>query len=82
MQKSKSAPNTLDSLKDFVREIEHKSREGASIAEWHHNGGSEFKGVVYDWVREKGWRDSHTGGYGPNSNAFCERRVGDAAPDY
>jgi hypothetical protein len=76
LQKSKSAPNTLDSLKDFVREIEHKSREGASIAEWHHDDGSEFKGVVYDWVREKGWRDSHTGGYRPNSNAFCERRVG------
>ena len=29
-----------------------------------------------DYAREKGWRDTHTGGYTPNGNSLAERRIG------
>ena len=76
LQQSKSAPNTLESLKEFVREVESLAREGATIKEWHHDNGTEFEGEVYDWVRSRGYRDTNTGGYRPNSNSFSERRIG------
>jgi hypothetical protein len=76
LQESKSAADTLDSLKDFTREVKHLARADTKITEWHHDNGTEFKGVLYDWVREQGWDDTHTGGYRPNSNSFSERRIG------
>ena len=29
-----------------------------------------------DYARDKGWVDSHTGGYNPNGNSVAERRIG------
>ena len=77
LQSSRSAVDTLVSLKEFVRQL--YVRAGAavkSVLSWHHDDDKSFRGPVEQYVQSQGWADTHTGGYRPNANSLVERRVG------
>ena len=76
LQASRSASESLESLKEFERELKSLGLEGSRVVSYHHDDDTSFKGSFYEYVRESGWVDTHTGGYRPNSNSMCERRVG------
>jgi hypothetical protein len=44
--------------------------------EFHHDDDKSFRSHVGEYSRERGWIDTHTGGYNPNSNSIAERRIG------
>ena len=46
------------------------------IVQFHHDDDTGFRGVVSEYATERGWRDTHTGGYNPNANSLAERRIG------
>ena len=77
LQTSRSTPSTLVSLKQCESELIHASGGSADrIVEFHHDDDTGFRGVVSEYATERGWRDTHTGGYNPNANSLAERRIG------
>ena len=77
LQKDRSAQSTLVSIQDLEVEFKHDSNGRAGdIAHIHHDDDKSFRGIVEKYIRSRGWRDTHTGGYNPNSNAKAEVRIG------
>ena len=57
--------------------LEQESQGRAEpIRHLHHDDDKAFRGAVEKHVRGRGWLDTHTGGYNPNSNAHAEVRIG------
>ena len=46
------------------------------LKEIHHDDDKSFRGEVEAYATERGWANTHTGGYNPNANSKCERRIG------
>ena len=64
LQQSKSARATLVSVQDL--EVELRADSGGTvdrIARFHHHDDKAFRGEVEEYVRQKGWRDTHPGEY-------------------
>ena len=79
LQQSRSAADTLESLKDFESDLKSCAADpSVGIAEFHHDDDTckSFKSHVGDYARDKSWVDTHTGGYNPNGNSIAERRIG------
>ena len=77
LQNSRSATDTLVSLKEFVRQLFVTAGTAVqSVFSWHHDDDKSFRGPVEEYVQSQGWADTHTGGYRPNANSLVERRVG------
>ena len=66
----------MESLKEFERDIKAQSKRQGRVVAHHHDDDKAFRGVVEAYAREQGWKDTHTGGHKPSSNAVCERRIG------
>ena len=77
LQQDRSAQSTLVSIQDLEVEftVDSNGRAG-SIGHIHHDDDKSFRGVVERYIRSRGWRDTHTGGYNPNANAKAEVRIG------
>ena len=73
---AKGAGGVLESLKEFERDIKAQSKREGRVVAHHHDDDKAFRGVVEVYAREQGWKDTHTGGHRPSSNAVCERRIG------
>ena len=77
LQNSRSATDTLVSLKEFVRQLSVTAGIAVqSVFSWHHDDDKSFRGPVEMYVQSQGWTNTHTGGYRPNANSLVERRVG------
>ena len=80
LQTSRSASETLMSLKqcesELIQAAAGTSAHSDRIVEFHHDDDTGFRGVVSEYATERGWRDTHTGGYNPNANSLAERRIG------
>jgi hypothetical protein len=77
LQESKSAESCLVSIQDMEVQLRVESHGKVDkISRFHHDDDKSFRGVVEKYVREKGWLDTHTGGYNPNANAKAEVRIG------
>jgi hypothetical protein len=77
LQQDRSAQSTLVSIQDLEVEftVDSNGRAG-SIGHIHHDDDKSFRGVVERYIRSRGWRDTHTGGYNPNANAKAKVRIG------
>ena len=77
LQLTRSAADTLESLKDFESELKSCAADPTvEITEFHHDDDKSFRSHVSEYVRERGWSNTHTGGYNPNGNSIAERRIG------
>ena len=77
LQKTQTAAEGLESLKQFESQLKSKSGDpNKNITEFHHDDDQSFRGCIADYARDRGWKDTHTGGYNPNNNSVCERRIG------
>jgi hypothetical protein len=77
LQKTQGAAEGLESIKDFESELRVLSGDpDRKVIEFHHDDDQSFRGCIAEYAREKGWIDTHTGGYNPNNNSICERRIG------
>ena len=77
IQNDRTASNTLKSIQDLECEIKNDSgNHDIGIVSIHHDDDKSFRGEVEVYAREKGWVNTHTGGYNPNANSKCERRIG------
>ena len=77
LQQSRSASDTLESIKSFESELKSCAADpSVGIVEFHHDDDKSFRSHVGEYARERGWIDTHTGGYNPNSNSVAERRIG------
>ena len=77
LQQTRSAADTLESLKDFEADLKSCAADSSvSIAEFHHDDDKSFRSHVGEYARANGWADTHTGGYNPNGNSVAERRIG------
>ena len=77
LQPDRTAQSTLVSIQDMEVEFKSDSNDRAgNINHIHHDDDKSFRGVVERYIRSRGWRDTHTGGYNPNSNAKAEVRIG------
>ena len=77
LQHTRSAADTLESLKDFEADLKSCAADSSvGIAEFHHDDDKSFRSHVGDYARDQGWADTHTGGYNPNGNSVAERRIG------
>ena len=75
--KDKESPTVLAALQEIERELKVESREGVvvDLIRVHSDNDSSFKGVVSRWLIDKGIKQTHTGGYRPQSNSVTERRI-------
>jgi hypothetical protein len=74
---SRSSAVTLAAIQDLECEIKKDSgNHDIGIVSIHHDDDKSFRGEVETHAREKGWENTHTGGYRPNANSKCERRIG------
>ena len=77
LQHTRSAADTLESLKDFEADLKSCAADSSvGIAEFHHDDDKSFRSHVGEYARDNGWADTHTGGYNPNGNSVAERRIG------
>ena len=77
LQLSRSALDTLESIKSFESELKScAAGPSVGIVEFHHDVDKSFCSHVGEYSRERGWIDTHTGGYNPNNNSIVERRIG------
>jgi len=77
IQSDRTAANTLKSIQDLECEIKRDSgNHDVGIVSIHHDDDKSFRGEVEGYALEKGWVNTHTGGYNPNANSKCERRIG------
>jgi hypothetical protein len=77
LQETRSAADTLESIRDFESELKSCSSDpSVGIVEFHHDDDKSFRSHVSEYARERGWIDTHTGGYNPNGNSLAERRIG------
>ena len=77
LQQSRSAADTLESVKHFEAELKSCAADpSVGIVEFHHDDDTSFRSCVEEYARERGWSDTHTGGYNPNGNSLAERRIG------
>jgi len=79
LQKTRTSKETLESLKEMVRAYRVAVGDAWNpkkfIIRFHHDDDTSFKGEVKEWVRDKLWEDSDTGGYASNKNARAEGRI-------
>ena len=76
LQETRSAADTLESVKDFERELTRKScaaDPSVGIVEFHHDDDKSFRSHVGEYAHDRGWIDTHTGGYNPNGNSLVTR---------
>jgi len=74
---NRTAVQGLESIKQFESNLKQASSDpNQHITEFHHDNDASFRGAVAEYAREKGWIDTHTGGYDPNCNSIVERRIG------
>ena len=77
LQYSRSATDTLVSIRAFECQLKRVSGDTrVGIVHHHHDDDKSFRGVVGEYAVERGWIDTHTGGYRPNANSVVERRIG------
>ena len=77
LQQSKAAAASLVSIQSLEVQLRADSGGKAEpIARFHHDDDKSFRGPVEEYARQKGWLDTHTGGYNPNANAKAEVRIG------
>ena len=77
LQQSKAGESCLVSIQDLEVQLRIDSQGTVDrISRFHHDDDKAFRGVVEKYAREKGWHDTHTGGYNPNANAKPEVRIG------
>jgi hypothetical protein len=77
LQQSKAASASLVSIQSLEVQLRADSGGKAEpIARFHHDDDKSFRGPVEEYARQKGWLDTHTGGYNPNANAKAEVRIG------
>ena len=76
LQQSKAAAASLVSIQSMEVQLRADSGGKAAIARFHHDDDKSFRGPVEEYARQRGWEDTHTGGYNPNSNAQPEVRIG------
>ena len=77
LQKDRSAKSTLESVKQLESELKQVSGDASGrVVHHHHHDDKSFRGVVEEYARASGWRDTHTGGYRPQANSLVERRIG------
>jgi hypothetical protein len=77
LQQSKAAAAFLVSMQSLEVQLRADSGGKAEpIARFHHDDDKSFRGPVEEYARQKGWLDTHTGGYNPNANAKAEVRIG------
>ena len=77
LQQTRSAADTLESLKDFEADLKACAADpSVGIVEFHHDDDKSFRSHVGEYARANGWADTHTGGYNPNGNSVAERRIG------
>ena len=70
LQYSRSATDTLVSIRAFECQLKRVSGDTrVGIVHHHHDDDKSFRGVVGEYVVERGWIDTHTGGYRPNANS-------------
>ena len=56
LQTSRSAADTLVSLKEFVRQLRVAAGPVAQpIVSWHHDDDTSFRGSVEEYVQSQGW---------------------------
>ena len=76
-QQSKAAAASLVSIQSL--EVQLRAGSGGKaepIARFHDDDDENLRGPVEEYVRQMGWKDTHTGGYEPNANAKAEVRIG------
>ena len=77
LQTDKTAASCLESIKQFESDLKQTAQDTAkTVSHFYHDNDASFRGVVSDYARDKGWVDTHTGGYDPNCNSIVERRIG------
>ena len=77
LQQSKAAAASLVSIQSMEVQLRADSGGKAEpIARFHHDDDKSFRGPVEEYARQRGWEDTHTGGYNPNANAKAEVRIG------
>ena len=77
LQETQGAKETLTSIKQFESNLKRLSDDpDKEVVSFHHDNDQGFRGVVAAYGVEKGWEDTHTGGYDPNANSIVERRIG------
>ena len=77
LQQSKAAAASLVSIQSLEVQLRADSGGKAEpIARFHHDDDKSFRGPVEEYARQRGWEDTHTGGYNPNANAKAEVRIG------
>jgi hypothetical protein len=77
LQNSRSATDTVESVKRFESELKQVSGDSSvGIVHHHYDDDKSFRGAVEEYAIAHGWRDTHTGGYRPNANSVVERRIG------
>ena len=77
MQGDRKAISCLKSVQDLEVELKRDSgNPNINIVSIYHDDDKSFRGELEEYAREKGWHDSHTGGYNPKANSKCERRIG------
>ena len=61
LQQTRSAADTLESLKDFEADLKSCAADSSvSIAEFHRDDGKSFRSHVGEHARANGWADTHT----------------------
>ena len=77
IQPDRTAASTLKSILDLETQLKIDSGDhNQQLVSIHHDDDKSFRGEVEAYATKKGWSNTHTGGYNPNANSKCERRIG------
>ena len=76
LQDTKGSSEVLESVLEMERQLKAESKREGRIVSFHHDDDKAYRGEFEKRARKEGWKDTHTGGHRPSTNAVCERRIG------